>query len=625
MKRPSIRFLLSLVLLTLAVLFAAVAVVAISGLESTNSATKTIAVKKMKSVELSKTIALDMANLQNAYRDYLLVFSVDEKKAAKEAIQDRALVLDDHIQGYEANSVSEHELQLIAKIKGAKASYVTAAEKVMSYSSLNKTVEAAMYLTSTMKPLGVQVSANADELVRINQEDTEHTYAESQASYNNTKLGLIAAAIGSLLIVLAAIVFVTFGITGPIARIAASMKRLADGNVDADVPYAGRTDEIGAMAAAVSVFRRAAIAKKELEAQSELLRQQRDTELAEAKERADAEAEQRLRAATSGLAGGLRRLADGDLNFSLPDPFAPDFEGLRNDFNQSVEQLHDTLDNISRSISVIDEGALEIANGSHDLSQRTERQASSLEETAAALHEITANISLSSDRTLEARTIAAMANKSASGSAEVLTRTVEAMRRIETSSAEISSILNVIDEIAFQTNLLALNAGVEAARAGEAGKGFTVVAQEVRELAQRSARAAKDINVLITNASAEVSSGVKLVRETGETLRAIGGLIVEVNRHMEGVSATYQEQAESLAAINSVIRALDRDTQHNAAIAEEANAASGSLATEVKSLRSLVSQFKLRGAFYATGSQALPASDVRQQGEIPPSLKARAS
>jgi methyl-accepting chemotaxis protein len=562
----------------------------------------------MKSVELSKTIALDMANLENAYRDYLLVFSVDEKKKAKESIKDRALVLDKRIQEYEANPLSEGEFKLVTKIKDVKASYVTAAEKVLSYSSLNKTVEAAMYLTSTMKPLGIQVAANADELVRINQEDTARTYAESQAAYENTKFGLIAAAVGSLVIVLAAILFVTFGITGPIARIAASMKRLAEGDVDTDVPYAGRSDEIGAMAAAVSVFRQAAIGKKELEARSELLRRQRDAEVAEAKKRADEEAEQRLRAATSGLASGLKRLADGNLDFSLADPFAPDFEGLRNDFNQSVEQLHSTLDNIVRSISVIDDGAREIASGSQDLSARTERQASSMEETAAALHQITSNMSLSSERTMEARAIAAKANESASGSAEVLTQTVEAMRRIEISSVEISSILGVIDEIAFQTNLLALNAGVEAARAGEAGKGFTVVAQEVRELAQRSARAAKDINVLISNASAEVTSGVKLVGETGKTLRAISDLIVEVNRHMEDVSAAYHEQAESLAEINSAIRAMDRDTQHNAAIAQEANAASGSLAAEVKSLRSLVSNFKLREGLNATATRSLKAA-----------------
>lgn len=154
-----------------------------------------------------------------------------------------------------------------------------------------------------------------------------------------------------------------------------------------------------------------------------------------------------------------------------------------------------------------------------DLSKRTEQQAASLEETAAALDQITTNVFNSSKRTEEARHVAIEANKSARKSGEVVANAVNAMQRIEQSSSQISSIIGIIDEIAFQTNLLALNAGVEAARAGEAGKGFSVVAQEVRELAQGSAQAAKEIKDLIRNSVDEVSTGVKLVQETGQALK----------------------------------------------------------------------------------------------------------
>jgi hypothetical protein len=170
------------------------------------------------------------------------------------------------------------------------------------------------------------------------------------------------------------------------------------------------------------------------------------------------------------------------------------------------------------------------------------------------------------------------------------------MRKIEESSQQISNIIGVIDEIAFQTNLLALNAGVEAARAGEAGKGFAVVAQEVRELAQRSAQAAKEIKGLIQNSSAEVGTGVKLVRDTGSALKTISGFIVEINTHMESIATSAKEQSVGLAEVNTAVNAMDQTTQQNAAMVEQSNAASNTLANEAVRLRELVSQFRLEGA-----------------------------
>jgi methyl-accepting chemotaxis protein len=227
----------------------------------------------------------------------------------------------------------------------------------------------------------------------------------------------------------------------------------------------------------------------------------------------------------------------------------------------------------------------EVSQSADDLAKRTEQQAASLEETAAALDEITANVSNSSKRAEEARTVTIKANESARHSGIVVANAVDAMGKIERSSSQISSIISVIDEIAFQTNLLALNAGVEAARAGEAGKGFAVVAQEVRELAQRSAKAAKEIKDLIRNSSVDVESGVKLVSETGDILKTIEGYIVTINQHMDSIATSAREQAVGLSEVNTAVNQMDQVTQQNAAMVEEANAAGATLASEAARLR----------------------------------------
>ena len=238
------------------------------------------------------------------------------------------------------------------------------------------------------------------------------------------------------------------------------------------------------------------------------------------------------------------------------------------------------------------ERSAEIRQAADDLSGRTEQQAASVEETAAALEEITTTVADSSRRAEEAGKMASLTKSNPEDSGRIVTQAVEAMEEVKDSSNEISNIIGVIDEIAFQTKLLALDAGVEAARAGDAGKGFAVVAQEVRELAQRSAKAAKEIKALITASSQQVMAGVDLVATTGEALGQIVEQVQQINTNANAIVEGSKEQAIGLKEINTAVNSTDQGTQQNAAMVEQSTAASHSLACESDSLFVLISEFR---------------------------------
>ncbi|MBO9669657.1 MAG: methyl-accepting chemotaxis protein [Sphingobium sp.] len=293
------------------------------------------------------------------------------------------------------------------------------------------------------------------------------------------------------------------------------------------------------------------------------------------------------------LALGLQKLEEGNLTYKISKAFGGDYDRLRASYNQAVTGLDDIMGRVAGSAASVHAGSSEIRGASEDLSRRTEQQAASLEETAAAMSQATSMVGESARKAADIRGSIGQAHRDASEGGAVVNRAVVAMDAIEKSSQEISSIINVIDGIAFQTNLLALNAGVEAARAGEAGKGFAVVASEVRALAQRSAEAAKEIKDLITTSSTQVMEGVGLVGETGKMLDRIVAKISEINDLIGAMAASTEMQATNIQQVNSSVTDMDKMTQQNAAMVEETTAAARNLSGEADRLAALVARFSL--------------------------------
>ncbi|WP_370869339.1 methyl-accepting chemotaxis protein [Variovorax ginsengisoli] len=302
-----------------------------------------------------------------------------------------------------------------------------------------------------------------------------------------------------------------------------------------------------------------------------------------------------------------KEIAEGNLALQI-DSRADDHTSLlaamtvmRENLARAVTQVRASSDNIAT-------GTAQIATGNQDLSSRTEEQASSLEQTAASMEELTSTVKQNAENARQANQLAVSASDHAVKGGEVVGRVVDTMSAIETSSKKIVDIISVIDGIAFQTNILALNAAVEAARAGEQGRGFAVVAAEVRNLAQRSAAAAKEIKGLIDASVGNVSEGAQLVGEAGRTMEQIVDSVKRVTDIMGEITAASQEQTTGIEQINQAITQMDQVTQQNAALVEEAAAAAGSLQEQASDLVKAVSVFKLDGKLAGAPADAATRS-----------------
>ncbi|TCV63605.1 methyl-accepting chemotaxis protein [Neorhizobium sp. R1-B] len=436
--------------------------------------------------------------------------------------------------------------------------------------------------------------------------------AEKDATEQTQLLSSItlAAAAASVLLLVGGLYLFRRRAIVPLSVMRDYMTVLAGGDYSRDVPFSGRGDEIGEMAQAVTIFRQSGQERDNIRLRQEADRQaQAERDLALAKDKASEEAERE--SVISHLRAGLSRLSQGDLTVQIDHPFQAAYEELREEFNSSIRTLYSVMQEISGVTETVRTGSGVIANGTDDLAQRTEHQAASLEQAASALDQITATMRNATARAQEANTMMTAAQQGAAHSAGVVRDAVVAMEQIEASSTQISSIINVIDEIAFQTNLLALNAGVEAARAGEAGKGFAVVAQEVRDLAGRSANLAHEIKRLIETSASQVAAGVSLVNRTGEALGDIDGQVAKVTDLIGSIMRASSEQSTALQEVNTAINRMDTVTQQNAAMVEETSAACHELGEEAAKLNRLLSRFKLQST---TAGSHRPATGLQKAG-----------
>ncbi len=426
-------------------------------------------------------------------------------------------------------------------------------------------------------------------------------------------LGALAVALPVLAVMLALGLFIIRRMLAPLGDMATAIVALSKGELDTEVRYSDRKEEIGEISNGLLVLRESMRDAERLQA-AEAERLERDA----VKQR-----EQAL--VVNALTDGLARLSDLDLTARIERtsdaPFPADYESLRASFNSLVDSLSDSITDISASAEEVTSEARDLAGSATDLSDRTESQAATLQQSAAALEELSESVQSTAENAADAEATTNENRTAAKHTGEVVENAISAMEAIEASSKQITQIISVIEDIAFQTNLLALNAGVEAARAGEAGRGFAVVASEVRALAQHSSASAQEIKSLIAASSQQVETGSTLVRDAGKALNDIISRVDRVAGLVSDIAVSATQQSVGVSEINAGVRDLDAATQRNAVMAEEASAATEGLTNAAERMTGRLARFKLNTG----GTAPSPRSVVKMPSRPRPARAASAA
>jgi len=518
----------------------------------------TSAVELVRSRTAARLIEQDQADIPPAMRELA------------EAVAD----VDKRLAAYENKLSDEREREQFRTVKDSWATIRTQVVPLTTSSRLWSAGEAMALYNDQLKPTAKAAHDSLVAELEYNEKLAHQGNDEASADLAFVERAALFLAVAATLIVAGIFILFRRRLTAPLGELCETMDRMAAGQLDLAVPATRKADELGEIARALAGIRTSIAERSRREAEAGMAAQ---------------------KAVTGALGQALGALKSGDLTHRVNQPFPPEYEGLRADFNETMNALALQIGEVSEASNTVGTGSVQISSASEDLARRTERQAAALEETATTVNQLKASVAGTRTATVTATTTAQDTRKEAVDSGVLMQDAVKAMEGIAQSSDKMRSIIQIIDGISFQTNLLGLNAGVEAARAGEAGRGFAVVANEVRSLAERAAQAAREISGLIEDSGREVEQGVAVVSRTRDSLDRIVARAGELAGMIEGIAETSEKQASAIEETAGAIGEIDRTTQQNAALAEETTAASQSLAREAERLSQVVRQFTLEG------------------------------
>ncbi|WP_232846621.1 methyl-accepting chemotaxis protein [Devosia beringensis] len=628
-----------------------------------NAATLSYADKESRQISVGQDLdqaIIAYAGMRNASRDIRLAATAEAVDLAVEDLLAKHDVMVSSFTSSAGNMLLQANLDRIATAEQFAQNYldltVQIAEVIKGQLALATQPSAnGAALAAQLAKLLVDQKPNSqgigDTIAELTAATQEARVAAAAASHAQMAQGqLIGLIMGALVIatLIGSAIFGSKAIAKPIRVITDRMSTLATGDLQSTIPYMSRGDELGAMAAAVQVFRENGIKVAEMSLE-DAARAKINADRAQMmgnfqtsfdaviaataqgdfSKRIDAHFDDKdidrisanfngmVETVNTGLAEAgkvLAALAQADLTKRMEGTYQGAFAELRDDMNAVGDKLADIVGQLRSTSGALKSATGEILAGTNDLAERTTKQAAAIEETSAAMEQLAVTVTDNAKRAGSASSRAKSVSQTAEETGEVMRQSNQAMERISSSSAKISNIIGLIDDIAFQTNLLALNASVEAARAGDAGKGFAVVAVEVRRLAQSAASASAEVKVLIEQSASEVTGGSKLVAEATNKLTSMLDGVRESATLIEAISSASQEQSSSIAEVTTAIRQMDEMTQHNAALVEQTNAAIEQTEGQANDLDRIVEIFVLDGAARAPARREAAPQPQKQGG-----------